>query len=106
MTHASRPRRLAAALAALTLLLAPAARPASAQPMIEHVPADAVLYMGWSGTDALGPAYTTSRLKAVLDATGSWAATNVVKPKRARPLCSPWVPASACGTPPSWRCRP
>jgi hypothetical protein len=36
-------------------------------PMADHVPADAVVYVGWAGTDALGPAYANSDLAAFLD---------------------------------------
>ena len=40
-----------------------------AQPLIEHVPADALIYAGWQGVDELGEAYEQSTFKAVLDAT-------------------------------------
>lgn len=40
-----------------------------AQTLSERVPADAVLYVGWKGSDALGAPYEQSHLKAILDAT-------------------------------------
>lgn len=39
----------------------------SAQPLADRVPADAIAYFGWSGTDTLPASYQTSHLKAVLD---------------------------------------
>ncbi|HSI33953.1 MAG TPA: hypothetical protein VK986_10240 [Tepidisphaeraceae bacterium] len=39
---------------------------ARAQPLADRVPADAILYVGWAGADAV-PGYAQSRLKAVLD---------------------------------------
>src|SRR5579862_8825172 len=40
-----------------------------AQPLADHLPADTILYVGWSGTDSLGPGYDESHLKAVLDSS-------------------------------------
>ena len=42
---------------------------AQAQPLADRVPADAILYVGWQGTDSLGPGYDKSHLKAVLDSS-------------------------------------
>lgn len=39
------------------------------QTLAEKVPADAMLYVGWKGSDALGAAYDQSHLKAILDGT-------------------------------------
>jgi prepilin-type processing-associated H-X9-DG protein len=60
--------RLFASLGALLVLLA-MARPTVAQPLVEHVPGDAVLYVGWQGADALGESYDSSRLKRVVEAS-------------------------------------
>jgi prepilin-type processing-associated H-X9-DG protein len=42
---------------------------AAGQPLADRVPADAVAYVGWRGADSLGPAYATSHLKGVIDAS-------------------------------------
>ncbi|MEX0774624.1 MAG: hypothetical protein WD042_02795 [Phycisphaeraceae bacterium] len=39
---------------------------AQAQPLADRVPEDALLYVGWAGTDTLGKTYEESHLKAVL----------------------------------------
>src|SRR5205823_7028673 len=39
-----------------------------AQPMAERVPADAVVYIGWQGTDSLN-GYENSHLKGVIDSS-------------------------------------
>lgn len=41
----------------------------AAQPLADRVPADALFYAGWQGTNALAPQYEASHLKAVLDST-------------------------------------
>jgi hypothetical protein len=51
---------------AITALAAPLAR---AQALADRVPADAVIYVGWQGADALRQPYQQSHLKAVIDAT-------------------------------------
>jgi hypothetical protein len=38
-----------------------------AQPLIGHVPADAVAYVGWAGADAMGPRYEQSKLKVIME---------------------------------------
>lgn len=38
-----------------------------AQPLAERIPSDAILYVGWAGTEKLEPAYSKSHLKGVLD---------------------------------------
>src|SRR5687768_11146015 len=43
-------------------------RAATAQPLADRVPADAILYVGWAGADKMPPGYEGSHLKAVLDA--------------------------------------
>src|SRR5262249_51549413 len=35
------------------------------QPLVDRVPGDALIYVGWSGSQNLGPAYDASHLKAV-----------------------------------------
>jgi prepilin-type processing-associated H-X9-DG protein len=42
---------------------------AFAQPLADRVPADAIVYFGWSGADAMPAAYAGSHLKAVVDAS-------------------------------------
>lgn len=49
----------------VVILLAPAA--VQAQALADKVPADAIVYAGWRGVDDLGPGYSQSNLKAVLD---------------------------------------
>ncbi len=39
---------------------------AAAQPLVERVPADALVYVGWAGAEGLGGEYERSRLKALL----------------------------------------
>jgi prepilin-type processing-associated H-X9-DG protein len=43
----------------------------AAQPLADRVPADALLYVGWVGSDNLGPAFDESHLKAVLQSSGA-----------------------------------
>jgi len=40
----------------------------SAQPLVDRVPADTLVYVGWLGWDAKSPGYEGSHLKAVLEA--------------------------------------
>lgn len=40
-----------------------------AQPLVDHVPEDAIVYIGWQGTDALGPAYEQSKLKTFIESS-------------------------------------
>src|SRR3954471_11130127 len=53
--------------AALFVLIASIA--VQAQPLADRVPADAVAYVGWRGTEALGPGYDASHLKGVVAAS-------------------------------------
>lgn len=46
------------------------ALPSAAQPLIEQVPDGAALYVGWRGSNDLGPAYEGSNLQGVLKETG------------------------------------
>jgi len=62
-------RHPSAALCLLVLLAAGAGgQAARAQVLADKVPADALIYAGWAGSDALGPAYDGSHLKAFLEA--------------------------------------
>ena len=56
-------------LAATIFFVALFVRMAAAQPLADRVPADALVYVGWSGAANLGPSYDRSHLKAVLDAS-------------------------------------
>ena len=38
-------------------------------PLADRVPGDALVYFGWAGSQSLGPAYPSSHLKAMLDAS-------------------------------------
>lgn len=55
-------------LAALAFLVLPAVL--WAQPLSDCVPADAMIYVGWTGTDSMGAAYEGSRLKGLLESSG------------------------------------
>jgi prepilin-type processing-associated H-X9-DG protein len=54
---------------ALVSMAALLAGRAGAQPLADHVPQDAVVYVGWAGAEHLGPEYEQSNLKAFLDAS-------------------------------------
>lgn len=41
-----------------------------AQPMIDQVPGDALLYAGWRGADDMGPDYAGSHLQGIVELTG------------------------------------
>jgi prepilin-type processing-associated H-X9-DG protein len=41
---------------------------ADAQPLAEHVPADATVYLGWSGIDSMGPGFEGSNFQGFLKA--------------------------------------
>jgi prepilin-type processing-associated H-X9-DG protein len=59
-------------LALVALLLIPAwclAEAPSGPPLVDRVPGDALIYVGWVGSQSMGPAYGESNLKAVLDAS-------------------------------------
>lgn len=58
------------------LFLAVFSASASAQPLIQHVPDDAALYIGWRGVNDLGEAYDGSNLKALKDTTDLPAVTS------------------------------
>lgn len=51
------------------LALGLAALPVRAQALAERVPDNALVYMGWQGTEKLKPQYEASHLKAVMDAS-------------------------------------
>lgn len=56
-------RRIVIALFALFVIVSSA----RAQSLANHVPADAIIYVGWRGGSNLGPGYEASHLKAILD---------------------------------------
>ncbi|HWP40020.1 MAG TPA: hypothetical protein VNL70_03770, partial [Tepidisphaeraceae bacterium] len=43
--------------------------PVLGQPLADHVPDDAIVYVAWCGADSLPPQYAQSHLKALLDAS-------------------------------------
>lgn len=57
--------RLMLALLAVVFVL-----PAQAQPLIKHVPENAALYIGWRGSEDMGPDYEGSNLQGVIEETG------------------------------------
>jgi hypothetical protein len=66
------------ALVLVALFFAPKA---SAQPLADKVPANPVIYFGWSGSDNLGPAYADSHTKALLDQSNFPAVFNDMIPR-------------------------
>src|SRR5258706_5229639 len=56
-------------LFASMLILTLFSLPARAQPLADRLPQDAVAYIGWSGSESMGPGYAGSHLKAVIDAS-------------------------------------
>jgi len=56
-------------LASVVVMLVAVAGRAQAQPLADRIPQDAVVYVGWSGSDNPGPLYAGSHLKAVVDAS-------------------------------------
>jgi hypothetical protein len=63
-------RNLMIAMLALLIAFSVAARAdAAVPPLADRVPGDAILYLGWAGTDALSTQYDASHLKKVVDAS-------------------------------------
>ncbi len=60
--------RLVLLMGMFCFLVAPV-RFASAQALADRVPDDSIVYIGWSGTDAMGADFQTSHFKAILDAS-------------------------------------
>ena len=58
--------RVAVVLGLIATFIAPSR--ALAQPLADRVPADALAYVGWAGTEKLGSAYSSSHLNAVMSA--------------------------------------
>src|SRR5258705_8275498 len=54
---------------------------ARAQPLADRVPADALIYVGWSGSETMGPGYAGSHLEAVLKESKFTDLVNVSIPK-------------------------
>lgn len=68
MLFSGRSRSIAGVLSLslfVSLVFTTAAR---AQPLVEQVPADAIVYVGWLGWDAKSPGFEGSHLKAILEA--------------------------------------
>src|SRR5688572_387726 len=42
---------------------------ALAQPLADRIPADAIVYIGWQGSESIGTPYEKSHLKGVLDSS-------------------------------------
>ncbi len=59
---------------------------ASAQPLADRIPADALVYVGWAGADKLTPAYAQSRLKGVVDSSNLVELFSTLLPKVAARL--------------------
>ena len=57
-------KRIVAVLVVLVMPLA-----AGAQPLSDKVPADAMLYFGWQGSEGMPSSYQNSHLKALLDSS-------------------------------------
>ena len=82
---------------------------ALAQPLADKVPANPILYFGWSGSDNLGPAYADSHLKAVLDQSNFPAVFNymipsaVMRANRANPQIGEIVRSITSISGPMWR---
>ena len=63
-------RPLACVLSSLFVVTLVAVGPrAAGQPLADHVPQDALVYVGWAGAEHLGPGFDQSNLKAFLDAS-------------------------------------
>lgn len=63
-------RRLPLSLIVLAIsTLALAALPAAAQPMVDQVPSDAIIYLGWTSGQGLSEGYANSHLKKLIDAS-------------------------------------
>jgi type II secretory pathway pseudopilin PulG len=65
----------------ITFLLGTSAR--AAAPLVDHVPADAVAYVGWAGADAQAAAYQSSNLKTFIE--------NSNLPQLARQYFPKWI---------------
>src|SRR5688572_29502597 len=76
-------RSLVVVLILLGAVFAPVTR---AQPLADRLPSDAILYVGWAGVEKLGPAYSGSHLKGVMDASNLPELFTDLFPKIARRL--------------------
>jgi prepilin-type processing-associated H-X9-DG protein len=65
-----------AAILSVMIWIALSAARATAQPLADRVPADAVIYIGWAGADSPIAGYKGSRLEAVANASNFSAALN------------------------------
>jgi prepilin-type processing-associated H-X9-DG protein len=55
--------------------------PATAQPLVERVPDNAILYVGWCGSESMPPEFQQSHLKAFLDSSNIPELVNDFLPK-------------------------
>jgi hypothetical protein len=62
-------KRIRRSFAVAILAAIAAALPARAGALDDRLPAETMLYTGWAGAEALGPAYNASNLKQILDAS-------------------------------------
>ncbi len=53
---------------------------ARAQPLADRIPADALIYVGWAGTRAMGPKFETSHLRTMIDASNFIAVYEMLLP--------------------------
>ncbi|MBA3272940.1 MAG: hypothetical protein H0T11_03585 [Chthoniobacterales bacterium] len=71
-------------LTAFTIVIAAFATTAIAQPLLDRVPDDAIVYLGWRGAADVGPGYEESHLKAVLEASRAKELASNLLPKLAK----------------------
>ena len=64
----------------LLISIAPS-QTAQGQPLAEHLPADTILYLGWRGSEHLGPGYPDSHLKAMIEMSQIRTMISEVMPK-------------------------
>jgi len=80
-----------------------------AQPLADRMPASTIFYMGWTGSDSLGPGYDDSHFKAVLDASSCHQLINEFLPAVAQkiaesdPQAAQVMPMIAAVVQPMWK---
>ena len=79
-------RWLGAPIVIVAVVLATCCPRAAAQPLADRIPSDALLYVGWAGAEKLGPAYSQSHLKGLMDASSIPQLFSELFPKIARRL--------------------
>jgi prepilin-type processing-associated H-X9-DG protein len=68
----------------IVLMVVSLAAPALAQPLADRVPADALIYVGWTGSNHLGAEFEQSHLKAILQSSGAHKLFTETVPQLAR----------------------